>query len=180
MTPESVMSIAHQAMYVALLLAAPLLLVALVVGLVVSLFQAATQINESTLSFIPKLLAVALTLVICRTLDDGNAARLHAPRFHHHARHQPAKHVLLRHLRAAQYLADVVPLAVHAHPRADCNAAPLLSHQAIPIRVKVAVAAFIGADRGAHYWRSAASDRVFRRWRDDHHQPVPRLARRSA
>jgi flagellar biosynthetic protein FliQ len=64
MTPESVMSIAHQAMYVALVLAAPLLLVALVVGLVVSLFQAATQINESTLSFIPKLLAVAVTLVI--------------------------------------------------------------------------------------------------------------------
>jgi flagellar biosynthesis protein FliQ len=64
MTPESVMSMAHQAMYVALLLAAPLLLVALVVGLVVSLFQAATQINESTLSFIPKLIAVAVTLVI--------------------------------------------------------------------------------------------------------------------
>ena len=64
MTPESVMSIAHQAMYVALLLAAPLLLVALVVGLVVSLFQAATQINEMTLSFIPKLLAVFATLVV--------------------------------------------------------------------------------------------------------------------
>jgi flagellar biosynthesis protein FliQ len=64
MTPESVMSMAHQAMYVALILAAPLLLVALVVGLIVSLFQAATQINESTLSFIPKLLAVAVTLVI--------------------------------------------------------------------------------------------------------------------
>ncbi|WP_207005250.1 flagellar biosynthesis protein FliQ [Trinickia mobilis] len=64
MTPESVMSLAHQAMYVALLLAAPLLLVALVVGLVVSLFQAATQINETTLSFIPKLLAVAVTMVI--------------------------------------------------------------------------------------------------------------------
>ncbi|KND61319.1 Flagellar biosynthesis protein FliQ [Candidatus Burkholderia verschuerenii] len=64
MTPESVMSMAHQAMYVALILAAPLLLVALVVGLVVSLFQAATQINESTLSFIPKLLAVAVTLII--------------------------------------------------------------------------------------------------------------------
>jgi flagellar biosynthesis protein FliQ len=64
MTPESVMSIAHQAMYVGLLLSAPLLLVALVVGLVVSLFQAATQINESTLSFIPKLMAVVLTLVI--------------------------------------------------------------------------------------------------------------------
>jgi flagellar biosynthetic protein FliQ len=51
-------------MYVAMLLAAPLLLVALAVGLLVSLFQAATQINEATLSFIPKLLAIALTLVI--------------------------------------------------------------------------------------------------------------------
>jgi len=51
-------------MYVGLVLAAPLLLVALVVGLLVSLFQAATQINESTLSFIPKLLAIVVTLVI--------------------------------------------------------------------------------------------------------------------
>jgi flagellar biosynthesis protein FliQ len=63
-TPEMVMSIAHEAMVVALLLAAPLLLVSLVVGLVVSLFQAATQINETTLSFIPKLAAIAVTLVI--------------------------------------------------------------------------------------------------------------------
>ncbi|MCC8393194.1 flagellar biosynthesis protein FliQ [Paraburkholderia sp. MMS20-SJTR3] len=64
MTPEAVMTLAHEAMYVGLILAAPLLLVALVVGLVVSLFQAATQINESTLSFIPKLLAIAATMVI--------------------------------------------------------------------------------------------------------------------
>ncbi|CAM2138455.1 flagellar biosynthesis protein FliQ [Pararobbsia alpina] len=64
MTPESVMGIAHHAMVIALLLAAPLLIVSLVVGLVVSLFQAATQINESTLSFIPKLLAVFVALVI--------------------------------------------------------------------------------------------------------------------
>jgi flagellar biosynthetic protein FliQ len=64
MTPESVMTMAHQAMVVALLLSAPLLLVALVVGLVISVFQAATQINEMTLSFIPKLLAVVITLVI--------------------------------------------------------------------------------------------------------------------
>lgn len=64
MTPEMVMTLSHQAMYVALLIAAPLLLVSLVVGLVVSLFQAATQINESTLSFIPKLVAIAVTLVI--------------------------------------------------------------------------------------------------------------------
>ncbi|BDD92102.1 flagellar biosynthesis protein FliQ [Pandoraea sp. XJJ-1] len=64
MTPETVMALAHQAMQVTLLLAAPLLLVALVSGLLVSLFQAATQINEMTLSFIPKLLAVFATLVI--------------------------------------------------------------------------------------------------------------------
>ncbi|ADG17061.1 flagellar biosynthetic protein FliQ [Paraburkholderia atlantica] len=64
MTPEAVMTLAHHAMYIGLMMAAPLLLVALVVGLVVSLFQAATQINESTLSFIPKLLAIAATLVI--------------------------------------------------------------------------------------------------------------------
>ena len=64
MTPEAVMTLAHQAMYVGLVLAAPLLFVALIVGLVVSLFQAATQINESTLSFIPKLLAIATTMVI--------------------------------------------------------------------------------------------------------------------
>jgi flagellar biosynthetic protein FliQ len=51
-------------MYIALLMSAPLLLVALVVGLAVSLFQAATQINETTLSFIPKLLAIAITLVV--------------------------------------------------------------------------------------------------------------------
>ncbi|MFJ2995078.1 flagellar biosynthesis protein FliQ [Pandoraea sp. NPDC087047] len=64
MTPETVMALAHQAMQVTLLLAAPLLIVALVSGLLVSLFQAATQINEMTLSFIPKLLAVFITLVI--------------------------------------------------------------------------------------------------------------------
>ena len=64
MTPESVMNLGSQAMQVTLLLGAPLLLVALVVGLVISIFQAATQINEATLSFIPKLLAVFVTLVL--------------------------------------------------------------------------------------------------------------------
>ena len=64
MTPESVMTLGYQAMKMSLLLAAPLLLVALVTGLLISLFQAATQINEMTLSFIPKLLAVFATLVI--------------------------------------------------------------------------------------------------------------------
>lgn len=64
MTPESVMSLGSQAIHVSLLLGAPMLLVALIVGLVISIFQAATQINEATLSFIPKLLAVCAVLVI--------------------------------------------------------------------------------------------------------------------
>jgi flagellar biosynthesis protein FliQ len=64
MTPESVMSMGYEAMKLALLLGAPLLLVALATGLLISLFQAATQINEQTLSFIPKLLAVFATAVI--------------------------------------------------------------------------------------------------------------------
>ncbi|MFC5476043.1 flagellar biosynthesis protein FliQ [Paraherbaspirillum soli] len=64
MTPEAVMALGYQAMKLTLLLGAPLLLVALITGLIVSLFQAATQINEMTLSFIPKLLAVFATMVI--------------------------------------------------------------------------------------------------------------------
>ena len=58
------MALGYQGMKLTLLLGAPLLLVALITGLIISLFQAATQINEMTLSFIPKLLAVFATLVI--------------------------------------------------------------------------------------------------------------------
>jgi flagellar biosynthesis protein FliQ len=64
MTPESVMAMGYEAMKFTLLLSAPLLLAALATGLLISLFQAATQINEQTLSFIPKLLAVFATAVI--------------------------------------------------------------------------------------------------------------------
>lgn len=64
MSPETVMTVGQRALEMTLLLAAPLLLVALVTGLIVGAFQAATQINEMTLSFIPKLLATATTLVI--------------------------------------------------------------------------------------------------------------------
>lgn len=64
MTPESVMVMGQEAMRIALMLAAPLLLTALVSGLIISLLQAATQVNEQTLSFIPKILAVAATAVI--------------------------------------------------------------------------------------------------------------------
>ena len=64
MSPATVMELAYQGMKVTLLMATPLLLTALLVGLVVSLFQAATQINEMTLSFIPKILAVFAALII--------------------------------------------------------------------------------------------------------------------
>jgi flagellar biosynthetic protein FliQ len=64
MNPQSVMTLGQQALFVMLMIAAPMLLAALVVGLVVSVLQAATQINEMTLSFIPKLLAMLATLVI--------------------------------------------------------------------------------------------------------------------
>jgi flagellar biosynthetic protein FliQ len=64
MTPETVMTIGSRALEITLMLAAPLLLVALVTGLIIGAFQAATQINEQTLSFIPKLLALALTVVV--------------------------------------------------------------------------------------------------------------------
>jgi flagellar biosynthetic protein FliQ len=64
MTPESIMSMGRQAIEVTLMVAAPLLLVALIVGLIVSVFQAATQINEATLSFIPKLLGIFVTLIV--------------------------------------------------------------------------------------------------------------------
>ena len=64
MTPETVMTIAQRALEITLMLAAPLLLVALLVGLMVGVFQAATQINEMTLSFIPKLVGMAAAMVI--------------------------------------------------------------------------------------------------------------------
>jgi len=64
MDPQGVITLAQQALYVAMLLSAPMLLASLVVGLIVSILQAATQINEMTLTFIPKMLAMIATLVI--------------------------------------------------------------------------------------------------------------------
>jgi flagellar biosynthesis protein FliQ len=64
MTPETVMTIGTRALEVTLLLSAPMLVVALVTGLLIGVFQAATQINEMTLSFIPKLVAMAATLTL--------------------------------------------------------------------------------------------------------------------
>jgi flagellar biosynthetic protein FliQ len=62
MTPENVMDLAHRMLMVTAMIAAPLLLIALIAGFIIGMFQAATQINESTLSFIPKLLLLVLTL----------------------------------------------------------------------------------------------------------------------
>jgi flagellar biosynthesis protein FliQ len=64
MTPESVLTYGRHAMEILMMVSAPVLLVALGVGLAVSLFQAVTQINESTLSFLPKLVAVLAALAI--------------------------------------------------------------------------------------------------------------------
>lgn len=64
MTPEDVIQLGRHALEVTLLVSAPLLFAALAVGLLVSVFQAATQINEMTLSFIPKLVAILVTMVL--------------------------------------------------------------------------------------------------------------------
>lgn len=64
MTPEYVLDIGRQAIETILLISAPMLLAGLIVGLLVSIFQAATQINEQTMTFIPKIVAVFVALLI--------------------------------------------------------------------------------------------------------------------
>lgn len=64
MTPGTVMEIGRQAIEVTLLMSAPALIAALVVGLIISIFQAATQINESTLQFVPKLVVMFIVLLL--------------------------------------------------------------------------------------------------------------------
>ncbi|TWT27836.1 flagellar biosynthesis protein FliQ [Planomicrobium sp. CPCC 101110] len=64
MTPDTVLKLAEQSIYTILILSAPMLLIALGVGLLVSIFQAMTQIQEQTLAFVPKILAVFLSIII--------------------------------------------------------------------------------------------------------------------
>jgi len=64
MSPELAVDICRKAIQTILMCAAPMLIVALIVGLLVSIFQAATQINEQTLTFVPKIVAVFITLLI--------------------------------------------------------------------------------------------------------------------
>ncbi len=64
MTPQMVVALGREALTVVLLVAGPMLAFGLIVGLIVSIFQAVTQINEMTLTFVPKILSVALALLI--------------------------------------------------------------------------------------------------------------------
>ena len=64
MTAQQVFAVGQQGLFQLLLVAAPLLLSALVVGLIVSIFQAATQINEATLSFVPKIIVAVVVLAL--------------------------------------------------------------------------------------------------------------------
>lgn len=64
MTPGIVMEIGRQAIEATLMLSGPMLIAALAVGLIVSIFQAATQINEATLQFVPKLVAIFLVMIL--------------------------------------------------------------------------------------------------------------------
>jgi len=64
MTPQMVISIGREALMVTLMVAGPMLLFALIVGLAISIFQAVTQINEMTLTFVPKILAIGLAILI--------------------------------------------------------------------------------------------------------------------
>jgi flagellar biosynthetic protein FliQ len=64
MDTAMVVDLARQALWMTMLISAPMLVVALVIGLVVGIFQAATSINEQTLSFIPKLLAIGLAAAV--------------------------------------------------------------------------------------------------------------------
>ena len=64
MNPQQVLAAGQQGLYMLLMVSAPVLIVVLVVGLVVSIFQAATQINEATLSFVPKIVAAVAVLGI--------------------------------------------------------------------------------------------------------------------
>ena len=64
MTPSTVIEIGRNAVEITLLISAPLFIAALATGLLISIFQAATSINEATLSFVPKLIMIFVTLIV--------------------------------------------------------------------------------------------------------------------
>jgi flagellar biosynthetic protein FliQ len=64
MTPEMVIDIGRETLYVTLIVASPMLLFGLIVGVLIGIFQAVTQVNEMTLVFVPKIIAVSVAVVI--------------------------------------------------------------------------------------------------------------------
>lgn len=64
-TQEAVLDIAREAIYTAIITSAPLLLISLIVGLIVSIFQTVTSIQEQTLTFVPKIIAIFLVMMLC-------------------------------------------------------------------------------------------------------------------
>ena len=64
MTPDTIIDLSQQALYLIAMISAPMLLSALAIGLLIGMFQAATSINEQTLSFIPKLMVLLLSILI--------------------------------------------------------------------------------------------------------------------
>jgi len=68
MTPELVVQLARRSFEATMLLAAPLLIASLVIGLMISIFQAVTSINEATLAFAPKIVAVMVAMIIMKTV----------------------------------------------------------------------------------------------------------------
>ena len=139
MTPETVMTDRRSRRWMSpLLVAAPMLLVALVVGLVVSIFQAATQINEATLSFIPKLLGDLRRAGDRRAVDAVDDARLHAPRLHDHARDHRLSLAAMFSFTYAQLNAWLTAfLWPFVRILALIATAPVLGHMAVPMRVKI-------------------------------------------
>lgn len=75
-TQEAILDIARDAIYTIIITSAPLLLVSLVVGLVISIFQTVTSIQEQTLTFVPKILAVFVTMMICGSWMIDNMTSL--------------------------------------------------------------------------------------------------------
>ena len=78
MDSQQVFTFGQQSLYMLLMVSAPVLLTVLAVGLVVSIFQAATQIHEATLSFVPKIVAAVAVLAIAGPVDADHAGRVPA------------------------------------------------------------------------------------------------------
>lgn len=75
MTEQAVMDIAYQAVWIIIKTSAPLLIVSLIVGLIISVFQTVTSIQEQTLTFVPKLIAIFIVIILCGHWIMNNIAQ---------------------------------------------------------------------------------------------------------